>query len=233
MALSHYLAMTAAELDTAQHLPEHTAYMACHFSAYGTGLSNRPTSLPPDSMLIINDRTPICAHDPGLIAEQVRELVQEFACSCVLLDFEREGNAQTARLCTQLTKLPVPVGISHHYAQALDCPVFLPSAPPYMSLEEYLRPWHGRELWLETALDACRITVTEQGSTVTALPWDTPPEGCFSEATLHCCYRAQTAPDEISFTLYRTASHIRALLTQAEGFGITRAVGLYQQLGTA
>ena len=45
MGLPLYLAMTAAELSAAEALPRKMAYMACHFSLYGTGLSNIPEQL--------------------------------------------------------------------------------------------------------------------------------------------------------------------------------------------
>ena len=72
MAMARYLAMTAAEMMGGAPLPGKTAWMACHFSPYSTGLCNLPAALPPGSLLILNDRTPIHGHDPERIC---RELV--------------------------------------------------------------------------------------------------------------------------------------------------------------
>ena len=83
MAIPLYLAMTAREFRICKTVPANMAWMACHFSPYGTGLSNLPTSLPPGSMIILNDRTPICGHDPELIAAQLKELLK----SCMLPAF--------------------------------------------------------------------------------------------------------------------------------------------------
>ena len=47
MAIRQYLAMTAAEMTQAGSLPRHSAWMACHFSPYSTGLTNLPDRLPP------------------------------------------------------------------------------------------------------------------------------------------------------------------------------------------
>ena len=58
MGISHYLAMTGVEIAAAEALPENIAYMACHFSPYGTGLTGAPEVLPKHSMLILNDRIP-------------------------------------------------------------------------------------------------------------------------------------------------------------------------------
>ena len=76
MGISHYLAMTAEEIATTDILPEHTAYMACHFSPYGTGLTNIPESLPKNAILILNDRIPFCGHDKALIAKQLAQLME-------------------------------------------------------------------------------------------------------------------------------------------------------------
>ena len=46
MAIKGYLAMTAAEIAAAGAPAYGLAYMACHFSPYGTGLVNLPRELP-------------------------------------------------------------------------------------------------------------------------------------------------------------------------------------------
>ena len=46
MAIGRYFAMTAAEIRGCSALPAGIAWMACHFSPYGTGLSNLPPELP-------------------------------------------------------------------------------------------------------------------------------------------------------------------------------------------
>ena len=52
MAIRPFLAMTAAEIQGTETLPPKTAWMACHFSPYSTGLSNLPKALPPGLSLI-------------------------------------------------------------------------------------------------------------------------------------------------------------------------------------
>ena len=69
-----YLAMTPAEFNSVSQPPPDFAYMACHFSPYGTGLGNLPTVLPPESLLILNDRTPIHGHDPQRIFDQLKDV---------------------------------------------------------------------------------------------------------------------------------------------------------------
>lgn len=231
MGISHYLAMTAAETE-AFPLPESyaLAYMACHFSPYSTGLSNIPTSLPSGSMLIVNDRTPICGHDPQKIAEQLLQAMEQLHFHCVLLDFQRPGSHETAALCPVLIEaLPCPVGISDIYAAALDCPVFLPPAPLDQPLAEYIAPWEGREIWLDIAPDAACVTVTEKGSGIIPCSYSPPPENAFPDESLHCLYRAEVLESEIKFRLWRDSAQITALMDEAQALGITKCIGLYQQ----
>ena len=95
MALTRYLAMTAAEIEAEPALPPKIGWMACHFSPYGRGLSNIPGKLPEDSLLLVNDRTPIRGHDPVRVAEELREAIGQFRCAGVLLDFQRPGVRET------------------------------------------------------------------------------------------------------------------------------------------
>lgn len=231
MAVSRYLAMTAAEIHAARELPPQLAYMACHFSSYGLGLSNFPDSLPPGSLLIVNDRTPISGHDSGVIAAQLTELVSAFACEGVLLDFQRPGCAETADLCSVLTSnLSCPVCISDLYAGELSCPVFLPPPALNQLLQDHIRTWARREVWLEAALDAACITVTEKGNHYSYQPYATPERECFTDETLHCRYWQEVSPEEIKFHLYRTEEDLESLLEEAETLGVKKIIGLYQQL---
>lgn len=233
MGISRYLAMTAAELEAFSAAKNWcTAYMACHFSPYSTGLSNIPAALPPGSMLIVNDRTPICGHDPELIAGQLQQAVHALGCDSVLLDLQRPDCTQTAALCRVLTRaLDCPVGISDLYAGSLDCPVFLPPAPLDQPLGEYIRVWKGREIWLEAATDAACITVTEKGSTFSPMTCPQPPRRHFLDQALHCWYWAVCTDTEAHFCLWRDSWQLEALLEEADALGITKAVGLYQLLG--
>ena len=64
MAITPFLAMTAAEMRNISVCPPKIAWMACHFSPYGLGLSNMPKDLPSNSLLIVDDYTPPSGHDP-------------------------------------------------------------------------------------------------------------------------------------------------------------------------
>lgn len=231
MAIRPFLAMTAAEIRGTETLPPKTAWMACHFSPYSTGLSNLPKALPPGSMVILDDITPIHGHDSEVIAAQLRHRLEGLECSGVLLDFQRPGYEEAGLLAEQLAEaLPCPVVVSALYGQALNCPVFLPPVPPDASLSDYLAPWHGREIWLEMALDGEIITLTPAGATTSPLLPAAQPSGGHWDGKLHCHYQIHTDADSARFTLFRTPEDLDALLTEGEALGVTCAVGLYQEL---
>ncbi len=225
MVLPLYLALTAAEFAVCSSFPQNVAWMACHFSSYGTGLSNLPPKLAEGAMVILNDRTPIHGHDPDTILRQLIDLHPDQ----LLLDFQRSGVDATFELSRILIKeLPCPVAVSHNYAKDLTCPVFLPPIPPDVPLAEYLAPWQGREIWLEAALEGITYTLTEEGC-ATAPLLHFPAEG-FREESLHCHYQIIPQDNRVDFHLYRTADDLRSLLENAKAHGVTKAVGLYQEL---
>ena len=232
MAITRYLAMTAAEFGGNSPLPPKIAWMACHFSPYSTGLSNVPRQLPSGSVLMLNDITPIHGHDPQRIAAQLRECMDTLKCSGLLLDFQRPGCTETAALAKHLTEaLPCPVAVSEPYSAGLDCPVFLPPVPHHVPLEAHLAPWKGREIWLEIALDGEILTLTPEGASFTTLPPGETHKGGHREEKLHCHYIISQSDAQACFTLWRTPEDLDTLLAEADTLGVHTAVGLYQELG--
>ena len=231
MAMEPILAMTAAEMRNISDFPPRIAWMACHFSPYGLGLSNLPAELPPGSLLIVDDFTPPHGHDPVLITEQLTLCAEKLLCGAILLDFQRQDCPETAALAKHLTEtLPCPTALSESYADDLDCPIFLPPVPPSIPLEEHITPWQGREIWLEIGLWGEILTLTQQGCKVTPLPCpDADLEG-FSDQQLHCHYTIETNEKSAGFTLWRNWEDIGKLLEEAETLGVTTAVGLFQEL---
>ncbi len=231
MDIKCYLAMTAAEAAAATAFPTHMAWMACHFSCYGTGLSNLPQSLPEGSMVIVNDRTPPYKHDPILITQQLLRLAQELNTSCFLLDFQRPGLEENQMIARTLTKnLPYPVGVTPQYAEDLECPVFLSAPPPHHPLEKHISQWRDREIWLEAAIESEQITVTKQGSTAAYLSNGLPENPVFHDGALHCHYSITLMENQAVFSLCRSREDIQSYLAEAEALGIRQAIGLYQQL---
>ena len=229
MALPLYLAQTALEM-AGNPLTEGTAYLACHFSPGGQGLSNLPETLPTGAMLILDDSTPMDGHDRSLILKQLDQLISKLECQSLLLDFQRKdvpGQWDLAKLLAE--SLPCPVGVSELYAHGFPCPVFLPPVPPDKPLAEYLIPWQGREIWLEAALDGITLTLTESGCTVDPL-WDFPEDRLVDEK-LYCHYSIETTNHSAVFHLWRTGADLGALLEEAKSQGVAKAIGLWQELG--
>ena len=216
MEISRYLAMTKGEMAVFS-LPSgyFPGFMACHFSPYGTGLSDIPQALPTGSMLILNDRMPICGHDPEVIAAQLLQLLEKTGYDSLLLDFQRPDIQETKALCEVLTQaLPCPIGVSNLYAQDLKCPVFLSPALLDQGLREHIAPWEGREIWLDIAPEAACITVTKSSSTIVAVPFSDPPENSFEDSALHIRYRAEIFDNKIQFHLWRDLPQLEALLEE-------------------
>ncbi|MBP3479717.1 MAG: hypothetical protein J6K03_09620 [Oscillospiraceae bacterium] len=231
MAIPLYLAMTAAEFRRNTALPKYPAWLSCLFSPYSTGLSNIPSQLPPESLLILSDRTPVCGHDPGLIKAQLEEAIARLRCSAVLLDLQRPEYNEAVKIVKEVCELLCPVAVSQMYAQDVDRPICLPPVPIDVCLEEYLAPWQGREIWLEMALDGQIIKLTEQGAEYCLLPVGGQTDEGRKDKTLHCHYTIHTEGDIAEFTLFRTREDTVDLLEEAEKLGVKLAVGLFQELG--
>ena len=213
-------------------LPPKTAYMSCHFSPYGIGLSNLPRSLPPGSALMLTDRTPIWEHDPGQIAKQLAQCVQQHACSGVLLDLQRpEQPSALPIIAAVLETLPCPVVVSESYAAHFPCPVLVSPPPLWTPLSQHLTPWQGRQIWLEAALDAATVTVDAHGSHYLPCPY-LPPENCHRDDALHIAYQTELQEAAAVFHLYRDKEELNALLTEAAALGVQEYIGLYQQLNS-
>lgn len=230
MALTLYLAMTAAEIHNCSQLPENTAWMACHFSPYGSGLSNIPAQLPAGSALILNDRIPPQGHDPDAVAAQLAEAAERLNVSRVLLDLQRPDNTETKRITQAIVKrLTCPVGVTPIYAQDIACAVFF-TPRLRIPLSKQLETWHSRTIWLDAALDCESITVTEAGSTVT--PGYVPDAAPYihTDEPLHCRYCLELEDTFARFTVWRDMKQLRNLLEEAKKMQIDCAIGLYQQL---
>ena len=230
MAIAPILAMTAAEIRNISILPGKIAWMACHFSPYGTGLSNLPKELPPGSVLIVDDITPPHRHDPVFIAKQLTQCVETLQCSAILLDFQRSGCEKTQTIAKHLvSSLPCPVVVSEFYAGDQSCPVFLSPVPPSTALETHILPWESREIWLEICLEGEILTLTENGCETTPFPYPDPDAAGFTEEKLHCHYKIETNEKSARFTLWRTKEDMENLLEEVETVGISGVVGLYQE----
>ena len=230
MAIDRYLAMTPGELAKRPNSSAKIAWMACHFSSSGPGLSNLPQALPEGSMLILDDSTPFNGHDPAAISRELCQAVDQLAVHSVLLDLQRPNAPQVQELAKILvTTLPCPTGVSMLYAHDLDCPVFLPPLPLDQGLQEYLLPHKGRTVWLDTAPGWGQIRISTQGSRCFPLPAGAFSPGPFRDDTLRCRYATSLTEDGVIFSLCRGVEELEMLLADAEKLDVAVALGLYQE----
>lgn len=225
MAIDVYLGLTEGEFRKISPLPRKSAWMACHFSANTAGISNVPRQLPEGCLLILDDSIPIQGHDPGRVREELALILEAHRCCALLLDFQRPGAEEmVGTLCGEL---PCPVAVSALYGALTQGPVLLPPVPPFRLLEEHIKPWAGRELWLELSPEGCQVRLYEQGAQME--PWW--PEGPlpFRHSLLKCRYGTELRPGLAVFRGYRNAEDLEELLAEAEGFGVTTALGLWQE----
>lgn len=228
MAIPLYFAMTAAEFSSCPHLPSHLGWMSCHFSSSGNGLSNLPESLPSGSMLILDDSFPPCRHDPVLVAQQLLQCATKLHCDGILLDLQRPANEENVAFVSHIIRdSPCPVGLPTDYAQP-GFPVFVPPVPPDMTLDRYLSPWRSHEIWLEAAIESARYRVDADGCTV--FPLSALPDLPYADPALPCHYDIRIEKDHVDFILSRTEADLSNLLRNARSFGVTQAVGLWQEL---
>ena len=225
-----FLAVTPREVLNNPSTP--MAYMACHFSAWGKGLSNLPEVLPRGSLLLLDDSMPLQGHDPALIAQQLQQVISQFQPAALLMDFQRPATEEALTFLDRcIPQLPCPVAVPAPYAVGRDCPVFLAPPPFDRSIEDYLAPWLERGIYLELALGGVCITVDDIGSHTAPLLAGYIPELPLQDTMLHCHYDVEIIEEKAVFTLCRTREDAAALLREAKDLGIRAAVGLHQEFG--
>ena len=231
MELNCWVAMTAGEFSTLQTPPQKAGWLSCHFSAYDSGLSNLPRSLPPKSLLFLDDSTPPSGYDPEKILHQLEMTANELDVAAVVLDFQVSGIPETRAITDYLVnKLSCPVCVAAPYAEGLSCPVLAPCPAAHVPLDVHLVPWKGRKIWLELTLDAEQITVTENSSSVSPLPFFQPGDDFHTDEKLCCRYQVKVFEDRAEFTLVRDQKMLGMLLQKARTTNVVNGIGLYQQL---
>ena len=101
--------------------------------------------------------------------------------------------------------------------------------PPKLTcrLADHLAPWKGREIWLEAAMECRSYCITEAGCVSHPGTIDHFP---FWNDELCCRYRIDLSDNAACFTLCRNRDDLSTLLDQAAAFGVTRGIGLWQEL---
>ena len=230
MGLPLYLALSGEEWPLCGAVPPELGWMACRFSPVGSTLLDLPPADFPGDLLILDDSTPPRDACPEKILAQLQKLLHAQRFDALLLDFQRPGSPLTQAIARTLVEgLSCPVATAAAYAQELPCPVFLPPVPLRRLIKDCVRPWTGRELWLEAALEQETVVVTETGAACSAGggACQEPEE---KDLTLHCHYQVEVQENQAIFHIRRSREEFHSLLEEAEGLGVRRAVGLWQEL---
>ena len=224
-----YLAATIREME--MFAPKKAAYLSCHFSPSGQGLSNMPDSLPQDSLLLLDDSMPVCGHSPAIVVKQLRDLAERFDLKAILLDFQGEKDTQLRNMAQAIIQgVPCPVAVTESYAKDLGCPVFLSAPSVDTVLEKHLEIWLKQGVFLEIAPCKLRLEITENGCRKIPLPFGDRESFPLYHEKLCCHYDVEVFSDRAVFTLMRTKEDLAALADQALALGVLGAVGLYQEL---
>lgn len=222
MKIPHYLAQTAAQWHI---FTPNKAWMACHFSAYGTGLCNFPPTLPPNALLTINDSTPPTDHDSEEIFQQLLPYAEK--CDGIILDFQRPNSEKTFAVAEKLLCLPCPVAVADGYAEGMACPVFLSPIPLRCPPEQHFEKWSNREIWLDTAGLCQQVTLGVDGAKT--IDFSYRGELPLKDDTLFCHYRIDIHNDSAVFILQRTNEDTQAILEIANRYAVKKAVGLWEE----
>ena len=232
MVLPLYLAITASEMRHQNHISYPIAWMACQFSPSNQGITNIPDGLPPKSILILNDRMPCQGHSPSLVVQQIEKAAELLQCESILLDFQQPLNPESEAMAAYLSEhITLPLYVSEPYGKHLSCGIFLPPPPLHVPMGDYLKPWIGRSIWMETGFFQETIAVTREGATFTP---HFPPDrlnGGHYDQELCCRYQIIPSDDEIRFLLYDTPDSLPHKWKLAQECGVSRILGLYQELG--
>lgn len=229
MSIPLYLAMTAAEFSNCTLLPALPAWMAVHFSPSGSGLSNCPASLPPGSLLILDDQLPWNGHSDAEILPRIVEILENTQACGLLLDFEREPMGQTLSLAERLARRCMDggwmVGMPPAYLGQSEAAVFLPPLPCYEAHPEIPGQWEGRPIWLEASPTVFTGAITKAG--VQLAPMDGPVQAdvSFFSPSLQCRYTAVPEEDGIRLTLFDTPETILEKLEGWQAQGVSLAIG--------
>lgn len=230
MVIPCYLAMTAAQYASCTALPPCMGWMACHFSLHNNGLSNLPEQLPEASMLILDDSIPMENHSIDTILSQLTDAVQRLDIGAVLLDFQRQSIPQEKQLASAIgASLSCPTAAPPEYA-AKTMAVFLPPIPLNKPLKPCLSKFSGREIWLDAAPVPCQFKITAKGCHCESPCFAAPETLLHHDLQSHCHYSIQVSDTDVTFTLGRSKEDFSNWLQDAQGLGVTRVVGLYQEL---
>ncbi len=229
MALKVYLAMTESEIrEKSPSLPA-VAWLTGGFIRETGELVGMGALCPEGTMLTVTDSAGLEGLDLDGALSALMRTVEEYHCESILLDFQQPECPEAAALAERVVNAATcPVGVSAKYAVD-GCAVLVPPVPVDRTVEEYLEAWRGREIWLELSREGKHMTVGEDGVSEESVDGTEP--GPHYEKQFCCHYDLQIGEHAAHFYLSRGKEDLLAMMERAESLGVTRTVGLYQELG--
>ncbi len=229
MPLPIYLAMTMAEIQNCQPAPPHCAFMACILSSGGTGLSNIPSALPPNTLLMLNDSVPPAGHRISEITQQLSQAVSHLHPDGILLDFQRPFYPWLGELTQTLCRdLPCSVAVTPIYEKFGGDYLFLPPISPDQEIGTVLNTWKGKRIWLELSAEALKLTLEETGCLRESDLSPLSPHPLYDER-LCCHYEIRVTDQKAIFHLHRTPEDQLKLLEICSSLGVEAGIALHQE----
>lgn len=210
MSIPLFLAMTATDFSFTRKKPEQLAWMSVHFSQSNGCLSNLPPSLPPGSLIILDDQIPWNDHDLERICQCLTRLLVRDRSYGLLLDFEREPCQETLTLAKALTQCCLGIGCRiamprSYLTEGAAC--FCPPIPCNESWSE--KDFSGGPVWLDVTPTAVLAEISSKGVRID--PAD-PHElngwaknnSVFRDPTLGCFYHSYREGECVRVSLFDT-----------------------------
>lgn len=226
MAFRRYPALAAEEVSTLASLPEHYAWMACHFDPRGKGLTGLPGNMPKGGILILNDEIPYAGQSSQIICELLKKCCDTFHLYGILLDFLRPAGAELKEVIRQIVStLPCPIASADTYGIEGITP-FIPMPELTQCPENFFQNHSGA--WLELYPQAKKYHMDQTGCRISDAQ---PLAQGLSDERLCVHYEISVADNGADITMWRNETDRQALVDMAGDAGIEAVIGLHQELG--
>lgn len=228
MEIPWFPAITQEEIQTLSTLPPHYAWMSCHFDPIGNGISNLPKSLPPDSILILNDQIPYNEHNTEIMIQQLEECIQNWQLHGVLLDLERPVSEELKEIISiMVSSLPCPIACGKNLE--IEKLLSVVEMPPLLeNPREYFQRKKGA--WLELRKQKETYSIDKNGCRLQSGEelYGEISEG-LKDTALCVNYRFTVNSENAGLGIWRDRHDRKKIIKYAIESGIDTIIGLYQE----
>lgn len=222
MGSIQYPVVTAEDFSCFPPGEQPIAWLGMHFSPQDSSITAVPSSLPPNSILILDDRVPPPEQGCGKLLLQLESIIGRLSPEGVYLDFQRPGLSSSRRFSEAFReRFPALTAVSHYYADKSSPIVVLPPPPLYQDLQKFIEPWQGHTVWVEQAPTEWKLTVTEKGMKPLETAISAHSHGNYCPV-LCSYYSIQTSTDRAVFTLWTTEESLRSQSQLLQALGVQK-----------